>query len=311
MKAPRVLMLVVLAGFLFLAGIFFQRMLLTPAGEKEAASGLPGRKENVTPPPPANRSRETVAGGAAPAREAGNAPVAGAGPNQAGKDAYQARWGRATALREQGRFDEAVPEYLWCYLNAGTSANPSAMRSLTRGQLANLAKTSPAAKAALQDLRDTVERQMQENTPNTPAFESRRQMAELAQLNQSLGDGDRMLQLYDSLPAGDPSRQAVATIAYNELVAKGRYADAVNAKSAAALTAEFDVLAQRPGNRESAVASAAQGIEALAGAGKLTEARALIDKVLAYSSSPETLAMLQTRLQRAGQPGLLAPRPGR
>ncbi len=49
------------------------------------------------------------------------------------------------------------------------------------------------------------------------------------------------------------------------------------------------------------------GIEALAGAGDLANARKLAERVLAYDATEATRALIQQRIERAGQPELLAP----
>jgi hypothetical protein len=52
--------------------------------------------------------------------------------------------------------------------------------------------------------------------------------------------------------------------------------------------------------RRRAVESGARGVEALAGAGQIERAQALIDKVLQLDSSPETRGQLLKRAERAG-----------
>ena len=51
--------------------------------------------------------------------------------------------------------------------------------------------------------------------------------------------------------------------------------------------------------------STASSIEALAGAGDLVHAQEMAKRLLAYDSSPETIALLQQHVTRAGQAGLL------
>ena len=57
--------------------------------------------------------------------------------------------------------------------------------------------------------------------------------------------------------------------------------------------------------RSYAITSSAKNIEILAGVGNLSDARTLAERLLAFDGTPETRALLQTHLTRAGQPNLL------
>ena len=58
-------------------------------------------------------------------------------------------------------------------------------------------------------------------------------------------------------------------------------------------------------NHDYVVKTTAKNIEVLAGAGDLTHAKALADRLLAYDGSDETKTALQQNLVRAGHPDLL------
>ena len=108
---------------------------------------------------------------------------------------------------------------------------------------------------------------------------------------------------------------------YGPLMEAQRYADAVVAQTVAQMQAQFDrSVEERPlpagirdpeavrrSQRNFAVGSASTSIEALAGAGDLPNAKALLSRVLAYDSSEQTKATLRQHLTRAGHPELLAP----
>jgi hypothetical protein len=141
-----------------------------------------------------------------------------------------------------------------------------------------------------------------------------------AAINRTLKDDQATLTLYDQLPADDKRRRALASAAYDQLLATQRYADAAQGRPYASMSSVFDFSQQErplPANtpdperlrkamRNGVVTNTTKDIEVLAGSGDLEHARALAAKLLAFDGSDATKATLQEHLTRAGQPGLLS-----
>ena len=85
---------------------------------------------------------------------------------------------------------------------------------------------------------------------------------------------------------------------------------AAAASPAAKSTAGFDMMraARTPNDsmRGYLVKSAAKEVEALAGSGKLDDARDLLKALLEYDHSDVTTSVVQDHLKRAGHPDLMA-----
>jgi alkanesulfonate monooxygenase SsuD/methylene tetrahydromethanopterin reductase-like flavin-dependent oxidoreductase (luciferase family) len=130
-----------------------------------------------------------------------------------------------------------------------------------------------------------------------------------------LGEENAIVTLFDEIPKGDRRRTSVAIYGANQLVEMRRYDLAMEGSDAVQMIANFDMQSKtpqttlpRPGQLGSAVRSALQDIEILAGGGDLAHARELADKVMAFDPSPETRALIQQRAERAGRPDFLANR---
>lgn len=99
---------------------------------------------------------------------------------------------------------------------------------------------------------------------------------------------------------------------YEELLVAQRYADAVDGMPFAFVSSSFERMKAelrntdgRPGLRDQFVSTTLNGIEALAGAGDATHARDLAERLLAVDGSDAMRRQVQSRLERAGHPGLL------
>lgn len=238
---------------------------------------------------------------------AANAPVT--------HDAVQARYDKAKALAQSGNWEAALPEYLWCY-DVGMVRVASFMgvrSSFLLSELAKMAADYPPAMAALRERRDQAEQRMLANA-------DRQAGADLAALNHTLGEDARNLETFDKLPANSPQRQGLLVRVYDQLIDAKRYADAAEARTYAQMSSSFDMSArERPevanlpnqellkqANRTYLLNTTTKNIEVLAGAGKLEQARALADKLLAYDGSNDTRAQIQEHAARAGHPDLLS-----
>jgi len=224
----------------------------------------------------------------------------------------EARYKHGQALAKSGQFDEALNELLWCY----DTGMPQVMDyrgvrdSFLQGELAALGKTYPPALAALQERRDSAEQRLRESTTD---YDS---LVEYANLNRALNESQKTLALFDSLPPDDLRRQCIAYNVSDQLLSAQRYAELSRAKPYWNIAMNFDattntgVLAKIPLDhttqyKQNIAGNAGKDIEMLAGAGDIAHASQLIDKVLAFDHSAETIATLQSHLARAGHPDLL------
>ena len=192
----------------------------------------------------------------------------------------------------------------------------SAVRnSIVMSVLAKLGERHPAALEALRERRDKARERVLASEGDFPAVQ------EFGAINRALKDDAANLALYDQLPAGDRRRSTLAGSSYDYLVANQRYRDAVVGHPYSMITSLFESTIQERAlpatitdpervriiQRKGAIARAVMGIEALAGAGDLANARRLAERVLAYDATEATRALIQQHAGRAGQPGLLAP----
>jgi len=236
-------------------------------------------------------------------------------PRQVGQDpiqtAIQERINEAQKKRAAGKMEEALADYLWAYDKALDSPSNAFVQILS-GLIASFGQQYPPALEALRGRRDAVEERLRANDRDRTAAYA------LAATNRDLKEDARTLMAYDALPPGDSRKLILGTIAFDQLIAVQRYADAANAKGFQNMLQEFATgssyrdgdhitkYGERAKPLATIVEAASRNIEALAGAGELADAKTLIGKVLAFDSSEATRSVLQQHLSRAGQSGLLA-----
>jgi RNA polymerase sigma factor (sigma-70 family) len=211
---------------------------------------------------------------------------------------------RAKQLINEGKLQEALEEYLKCYHDlAGAHGMPD--QQIVMAGIKGLARNYSPAFTALRDLRDTAMQKLQAR-PGT-----RELITEIALLNERLDDGRASMALYDTLPPGDPGRQAVALIAHDSFVEAQRYADALVGKTFGAMMNELDMgIRAVPGKagqslvnrREYVIKGTLTNIETLIGAGQLDDARELTEKLYAFDGSEATRAAVKQHAERAGHP---------
>jgi RNA polymerase sigma factor (sigma-70 family) len=237
------------------------------------------------------------------------------------QEAVTTRYKDAQELARNGDAAGALREFLWCY-DEGMTRFPSfagVRSSYLLNSIAKLGETYPPALTALRERRDQAMRQLLNNENDSTAA------LDFTTLNRALNDGQNTLAVLDQLPVEDSRHKSLAYMAYEQLVEAQRYNEAVSGRSYANINMLFEMGKMdipTPANvsnperiqksrRDSLIKSAARDVEALAGAGDLTNARTLAERLLAYDNSPETKALLQQHIARAGQAGLLdnAPNP--
>lgn len=230
-------------------------------------------------------------------------------------DVVQARYRRAQELARTGDPTEALRELLWCFDTGmvAVSSFVGVRSSFLVGAIAKLGERYPAAIDALRERRDKAEKRILASATDLDARMT------FAGINRVLKEPERTLAVFDQLPVGDPRRNALASGAFDLLREQRRYTDAMEGTTFVQISHGFDrnteertlpagitnPEAVRKSQRSYAITSTAKNIEVLAGAGKLPEARTLAQRLIAYDSTPETRALLQTHLARAGQPNLL------
>ena len=232
-------------------------------------------------------------------------------------DSVEARHRRAMELARSGNWEAALPELLWCYDEGMVRVSEfrGVRVSFLLGELAQIAQNYPPAMAALEERRGKAFQRMEVNLLDWEASR------DYLSINRALGRSAETLSYYDSLAPTDRRRGALGEGVYDLLVDSRRYADAVAAKPYSRIVGDFERMvspftdknamttmsdAQRTEARRSVAKSAAENVEALAGAGALAQASELAAKILTVDNSEETRRELLRRLERAGHADLLA-----
>lgn len=226
-----------------------------------------------------------------------------------------ARYQTAQELSRRGESAAALQEYLWCF-DEGMPRSPSyagVRTSFLLSSIASLGENYPPAMAALRERRDAALQRMQQGDHNAEAA------LDFAALNRALHEDQNTLTAFDQISPDDPLRPTLASAAYDELIEKQRYSDALSGRPYATISALFELEAvERPlppnianpeairkTQRDTLIMSTARNIEMLAGAGDVEHARALAARLLEYDGTRETKALLQQHAIRAGRPDLL------
>jgi RNA polymerase sigma factor (sigma-70 family) len=231
-------------------------------------------------------------------------------------DLVDARYKHAQELVRSEDSAGALKEFLWCYDEGmpRVTGYSGVRNSFLLDSIAKLGEKYPPALEALRERRDQAQQRMlsSENDPDATQ--------DFAALNRELHEDQNTLAAFDQLPVGDPRRQTMAIVVYDQLVNAQRYNDALLGRPYESMSAMFEMtMKERPlpptisnpemvrkTQRDHLINSTANGIEALAGSGDLVHAQSLAGRLLAYDSSPETRALLLQHLARAGQANLLA-----
>ena len=221
-------------------------------------------------------------------------------------DDVEERYSRGKKMVLNGKFAEALAEFLWCFdegMVAVGGYRGVRMSYLLREMIALGAKY-PAALEMMRKRRDQAESIMWSGENQTEAAR------DFALLNANLKDDVRTFAVYDRLVFSDARRPQLGGAIYELLAEARRYTDAAQGKPFEKMVLVFDSLIQvKTGSlataQDLAVVLAAKDIEVLAGAGDLVHARELAERVMASRGSETTRLFLQKHLERAGQPGLL------
>lgn len=221
----------------------------------------------------------------------------------------KARQRLAQELMMSGKYDQALPEYLWLY-DTGMKQAPAyagVRLSFLTSEMGRMAKRYAPAKEALQKRRDEAKTHMDDASDPIAA-------QEYAALCDALGDTEALLATFDHLPAGDRRRSALGGHVFRQLVEARRYKDALDAAPYETMLRALESGFRSPPNapeqvkeqlRQYAAKTAAVDVEVLAGAGEFADARAMRDRLLGMDATSETRQLLRDRLVRAGHAELI------
>jgi len=222
----------------------------------------------------------------------------------------QRRFDHAKELARAGKSSDALAEYLWCF-DDGMRRSPQ-YNGLRVGSLLNsissLGQVYAPASQALRDRRDAARAALGANPNNNSA------QLDFVCLNRILGENDKSVDFFDRLPADSPARPLFGPYVFDQLLAEKRYQDAAAAQPFSRFKQMFDSMADfaqpQPDHGRRTMANyvrltAANELEALAGAGDIDQARNLLDLMLKADNSEQTIAVLRRHLARAGHSELL------
>jgi thiol-disulfide isomerase/thioredoxin len=234
---------------------------------------------------------------------------------QAEADEAQPHFDLARKLAKAGQSAEALKELVWCWDEGKKDPEFARMRStLVARELGMLARSYAPAKDAMVARRDDAHSRAVAGKGGQTVIQ------DLIALNKELRADDDTLAVFDQLPADDRRRTTISIYLFDVLVEKKRYDDAVlfyrEETATMMLESSKKRMAQLPGGlsdeaaaaiRRSSIARTVKQVEALAGAGRLDEARSLLGKLLAFDSAVDTEALVKQSVERAGHPELLVP----
>ena len=172
-----------------------------------------------------------------------------------GRGAVQARYNFAKTLAQNGKNQEALDQYLWCYDDGMVKEDSfgGVRVSFLTGELGRLAAKFPPAREALIARRDEAKARLLANA------QDRRAPTEFSALNEALGDRAANMALFDQLPAGDARRRGFGLRVYADLVAAQRYTEAVEVQPFDSVIRMFDLTVGRamkgPGPSDAAMKS--------------------------------------------------------
>lgn len=240
---------------------------------------------------------------------------AASAPDSSAPNDPSARMELARTLSQERNYEAALEHLLWCF-DEGAKNNPAFVgvrASFLLNQLAELGKSYPPAKEALKERRDAAEAKVRAGSVD-PML-----VLDVTALNKALDEGGKTLELFDNLPPGDTRRGILVKSAYDEFLRAGRYEEIFAAITPEAFFGDrvkgFTAVFQNPQIQENEalknsmldnlIGDGGRAMETLAGAGQTQRAIGLIDEVLQYDSSSETVEDLKRHARRAGNEEVL------
>ena len=231
------------------------------------------------------------------------------------REAVEARIVRAMQLAKAGQSEEALREFLWAYdVGMVRITSLEGQRYGALQQIAALGKNYPPALAVLRERRDAAEKRVLLNIDDGQAARL------FGSVNQLLNEKERTLAAFDKAPPmseATPDRRRLVGFVFDELVERRRYQDFLDCRGFALMSSQLESWTMARGkavpntgakaeaNWDKWIEGTVRDIEVLAGVGAVADARNLATRLLAADGTEKTRALLQQRLVRAGQPGLL------
>jgi thioredoxin-like negative regulator of GroEL len=214
----------------------------------------------------------------------------------------KARYYLGRKLSQRGENAEALTEFLWCF-DVGMKQVPSysgVRVSFLLSDIAALGAHYPPAWDALRARRDGARARLSDDPSAAVEFGG---------INHYLGEDKVTLEAFEKLPAGSRNKEGLGVWVFDTLLEARRYDDALAASPAAKFKAGFDMMRAAGIPSDSIkgylVQSAAKEVEALAGSGRLDDARNLLRSLLALDHSDATISLVQAHLKRAGHADLV------
>lgn len=214
-------------------------------------------------------------------------------------------------LANEGKYDEALKEFLWCFDNgAGTPGYNGVRSSFLLAYIRQLGSVHTPAMKALEERRDAAEKKVREGAND---FQS---VNDVIAINRVLDGKDRVIALYDELQKiGNEDNNSLSILRgalFEDLLQAKRYDelardDLVNQytdslSSLALITQQYKDDPRDPSARmkRRTLYEGAMYTEAAAGAGKTDAAITIAKKALSVESSTTTHQMLTEAAERAG-----------
>ena len=220
------------------------------------------------------------------------------------------RMQHGSELRRQGKYADALKEFLWCFDEGSRDPAFNGVRlSFLLDEIAGLSQQWPAARTALVSRRDALESAVLNGNASGSG------LLELTQVNSHLGEENKNLELFDRLPADSADRANLVRAAASDFLAARRYTDIVGSMDPVGsffqrmrlIVGSDNGVADNPNvtrlrqvQLQTVLNAGADALEALAGAGQTERAKEVADKVLTVSSTPETVHLLAARATRSG-----------
>jgi len=219
------------------------------------------------------------------------------------EDYVEARYNLGQELARKGENSAALTEFLWCFdVGMKKQQGFEGVRiSFLLQDLARLGAHYPPALDALRERRDAAQKLLSS---------VEHAGAEFGAINNYLGEKARNLEAFDQAGTNASLKAALGYWVFDQLLEQKRYEDALSAQPLAKYEELFTRMSSAKIPREQLspilAGSAGKELEALAGAGRLEDARNLMEQVLQFDHSEATLGELRKHLERAGHLELVA-----
>lgn len=213
----------------------------------------------------------------------------------------------ARSLVRCGDYASALNEFNWLVANGLQTDNlyATTRRRYLFEAFAALAQDYPPAHKSLRSLQTIMEKEIL-------AKDRANRARDLAELNRSLGDQGRTLSFYDRLSPRCKARHILFDKVLSQLVQARRYVEVLKvvdpvqafqqelrlAKRRDGSTVTAPTGQPRRGTLQFAIARGAMFVEALAGTGRTTETRQLVDQILRLNNTPDTRKTLLRHINR-------------